>query len=67
MSSSRRDGPFVSSKKRGLTEPLSRKLSALSVYAPTNIYDLRTIVVDEPKVLDGLEHILMRGSRKSMV
>lgn len=34
------------------------------VYAPTNIYDLQTIVVDDSMILDSFDRILMRWIKK---
>jgi len=58
----RRTIRFFNDKR--IDRPVIEEIVSTGVYAPTNIYDLRAMVVDATEILDGLEQILMRHVKR---
>lgn len=51
-------------KEKRIKRSEIEEIVSTGAYAPTNIYDLRAIAVDDPVILDSLERILMRWVKR---
>lgn len=47
-------------KRAGIERALLQEIVASGIYAPTNNYDLRAVVVDDPAIMEGFDVTIMR-------
>lgn len=50
-------------KGKGLDQDTLSEIAALGIYAPTNNYDLRVVIVDDRGLMREMEDIIMRDAR----